>query len=71
VPPWYLSQVPASVAAYVSPDFGILAKQAHHRREDLLRLHRDGAKSIALRIKSWDQKGQFERLANKVLPRLK
>jgi len=40
-------------------------------REDLQRLHREGAKTIALRITSWDQKGQFERLTNEVLPKLK
>jgi alkanesulfonate monooxygenase SsuD/methylene tetrahydromethanopterin reductase-like flavin-dependent oxidoreductase (luciferase family) len=38
--------------------------------EDLLQLHRDGAKAIALRITSWDQKGQFDRLVNEVLPKL-
>jgi alkanesulfonate monooxygenase SsuD/methylene tetrahydromethanopterin reductase-like flavin-dependent oxidoreductase (luciferase family) len=31
-------------------------------------LVRDGAKSIALRITSWDQRGQFDRLVNEVLP---
>ena len=30
----------------------------------------DGAKSVALRITGWDQKGQFERLVNEVIPRL-
>jgi alkanesulfonate monooxygenase SsuD/methylene tetrahydromethanopterin reductase-like flavin-dependent oxidoreductase (luciferase family) len=30
----------------------------------------DGAKSITLRITGWDQKGQFERLVNEVLPRV-
>ena len=29
-----------------------------------------GAKAIALRIASWDQKGQFQRLVNEVLPRV-
>jgi alkanesulfonate monooxygenase SsuD/methylene tetrahydromethanopterin reductase-like flavin-dependent oxidoreductase (luciferase family) len=38
--------------------------------EDLLRLQRDGAKAITLRITSWDQKGQFDRLVNEVLPKL-
>jgi alkanesulfonate monooxygenase SsuD/methylene tetrahydromethanopterin reductase-like flavin-dependent oxidoreductase (luciferase family) len=37
---------------------------------DLLRLQRDGAKAITLRITSWDQKGQFDRLVNEVLPKL-
>jgi alkanesulfonate monooxygenase SsuD/methylene tetrahydromethanopterin reductase-like flavin-dependent oxidoreductase (luciferase family) len=36
----------------------------------LRQLHRDGAKSITLRITSWDQRGQFDRLVNEVLPRL-
>ncbi|MGH7931699.1 MAG: LLM class flavin-dependent oxidoreductase [Candidatus Binataceae bacterium] len=36
--------------------------------EDLRALKRDGAKAITLRITSWDQKGQFERLVNEVLP---
>ncbi|HVN27127.1 MAG TPA: LLM class flavin-dependent oxidoreductase [Candidatus Binataceae bacterium] len=40
-------------------------------REDLLKLHREGAKSIALRITSWDQKGQYQRLITEVLPQLK
>jgi hypothetical protein len=31
-------------------------------------LVRDGAKAIALRITSWDQRGQFDRLVNEVLP---
>jgi len=39
--------------------------------EDLLRLHADGAKTITLRITSWDQKGQFERLVNEILPNLR
>jgi alkanesulfonate monooxygenase SsuD/methylene tetrahydromethanopterin reductase-like flavin-dependent oxidoreductase (luciferase family) len=39
-------------------------------REDLLRLHREGAKTIALRITSWDQKGQYARLVNEVLAHL-
>jgi alkanesulfonate monooxygenase SsuD/methylene tetrahydromethanopterin reductase-like flavin-dependent oxidoreductase (luciferase family) len=30
----------------------------------------DGAKAITLRITSWDQRGQFERLVNEVLPRV-
>lgn len=38
--------------------------------EDLLQLQRDGAKTVALRITSWDQKGQFDRLVNEVLPKL-
>jgi alkanesulfonate monooxygenase SsuD/methylene tetrahydromethanopterin reductase-like flavin-dependent oxidoreductase (luciferase family) len=36
--------------------------------EQLRDLVRDGAKSIALRITSWDQRGQFDRLVNEVLP---
>ena len=32
--------------------------------EHLRDLLRDGAKSIALRITSWDQRGQFDRLVN-------
>jgi alkanesulfonate monooxygenase SsuD/methylene tetrahydromethanopterin reductase-like flavin-dependent oxidoreductase (luciferase family) len=36
----------------------------------LRKLHRDGAKAITLRITSWDQRGQFERLLNEVLPLL-
>ena len=31
---------------------------------------RDGAKAITLRITSWDQRGQFDRLVNEVLPRV-
>jgi alkanesulfonate monooxygenase SsuD/methylene tetrahydromethanopterin reductase-like flavin-dependent oxidoreductase (luciferase family) len=31
-------------------------------------LARDGAKSVTLRITSWDQRGQFDRLVNEVLP---
>jgi alkanesulfonate monooxygenase SsuD/methylene tetrahydromethanopterin reductase-like flavin-dependent oxidoreductase (luciferase family) len=38
--------------------------------EDLLQLKRDGAKAVALRITSWDQKGQYQRLVNDVLPKL-
>ena len=38
--------------------------------EDLRQLRRDGAKAITLRITSWDQKGQYERLVNEVLPKL-
>lgn len=36
--------------------------------EDLRQLGREGAKSITLRLTSWDFKGQFERLVNEVLP---
>jgi alkanesulfonate monooxygenase SsuD/methylene tetrahydromethanopterin reductase-like flavin-dependent oxidoreductase (luciferase family) len=39
--------------------------------EDLLQLKRDGAKAIALRITSWDQEGQYERIVNEVLPKLR
>lgn len=39
---------------------------AEHLRE----LARDGAKAITLRITSWDQKGQFDRLVNEVIPRV-
>ncbi len=39
---------------------------ADHLRE----LIRDGAKAITLRITSWDQRGQFDRLVNEVLPRV-
>jgi alkanesulfonate monooxygenase SsuD/methylene tetrahydromethanopterin reductase-like flavin-dependent oxidoreductase (luciferase family) len=38
--------------------------------EQLIELSRDGAKAIALRITSWDQRGQFDRLVNEVLPRV-
>src|SRR5258707_15466823 len=43
---------------------GTPADCAAHFRE----LANAGAKSIALRITSWDQRGQFERLVNEVLP---
>ena len=36
--------------------------------EHLRALIAEGAKSIALRITSWDQKGQYKRLVNEVLP---
>lgn len=36
----------------------------------LRQLADDGAKAVTLRITSWDQKGQFERLVNEVLPRV-
>ncbi len=38
--------------------------------EHLRALASDGAKAVALRITSWDQKGQFQRLVNEVLPRV-
>ena len=38
--------------------------------DDLLRLQHIGAKAVTLRITSWDQKGQFDRLVNDVLPKL-
>jgi hypothetical protein len=38
--------------------------------EHLRDLANDGAKAITLRITSWDQKGQFHRLVNEVLPRV-
>jgi alkanesulfonate monooxygenase SsuD/methylene tetrahydromethanopterin reductase-like flavin-dependent oxidoreductase (luciferase family) len=38
--------------------------------EHLRDLANDGAKAITLRITSWDQKGQFERLVKEVLPRV-
>jgi alkanesulfonate monooxygenase SsuD/methylene tetrahydromethanopterin reductase-like flavin-dependent oxidoreductase (luciferase family) len=34
-------------------------------------LANDGAKAITLRITSWDQNGQFQRLVNEVLPRVR
>ena len=36
--------------------------------EDLRTMVRNGAKQITLRITSWDQQGQFQRLVNEVLP---
>jgi alkanesulfonate monooxygenase SsuD/methylene tetrahydromethanopterin reductase-like flavin-dependent oxidoreductase (luciferase family) len=36
--------------------------------EDLRALARSGAKAITLRITSWDQAGQFQRLVHEVLP---
>ncbi len=39
---------------------------ADHLRD----LAEDGAKAITLRITSWDQKGQLQRLVNEVLPRV-
>jgi alkanesulfonate monooxygenase SsuD/methylene tetrahydromethanopterin reductase-like flavin-dependent oxidoreductase (luciferase family) len=36
--------------------------------EDLRSLARNGAKQIALRITSWDQRNQFQRLVHEVLP---
>jgi alkanesulfonate monooxygenase SsuD/methylene tetrahydromethanopterin reductase-like flavin-dependent oxidoreductase (luciferase family) len=36
--------------------------------EDLNRLVRAGAKSITLRITGWNQREQFERIVNEVLP---
>jgi alkanesulfonate monooxygenase SsuD/methylene tetrahydromethanopterin reductase-like flavin-dependent oxidoreductase (luciferase family) len=36
--------------------------------EDLNRLVRDGAKAITLRITGWDQRAQFERIVDQVLP---
>ena len=38
--------------------------------DDLLRLQHIGAKAVTLRITSWDQKGQFDRVVNDVLPKL-
>ncbi len=38
--------------------------------EHLSQLVRDGAKAITLRITGWDQKGQYERMVNEVLPRV-
>jgi alkanesulfonate monooxygenase SsuD/methylene tetrahydromethanopterin reductase-like flavin-dependent oxidoreductase (luciferase family) len=38
--------------------------------EHLRALANDGAKAITLRITSWDQRGQFERMVNEVLPRV-
>jgi len=43
---------------------GTPAQCAAHLRD----LIDDGAKAITLRITSWDQKGQFQRLVNEVLP---
>ncbi len=40
-------------------------KQCADHLRDLIR---DGAKSITLRITSWDQRGQYDRLVNEVLP---
>lgn len=39
--------------------------------EHLNQLARDGAKSITLRITAWDQKGQYDRMVNEVLPRVR
>ena len=39
--------------------------------EDLRAIARDGAKTIALRITSWDQAEQFQRLVHEVLPLVK
>ena len=36
--------------------------------EDLREMVRNGAKEITLRITSWDQQGQFQRLVHEVLP---
>jgi alkanesulfonate monooxygenase SsuD/methylene tetrahydromethanopterin reductase-like flavin-dependent oxidoreductase (luciferase family) len=38
--------------------------------EHLNALVRDGAKAITLRLTSWDQRGQYQRLVNDVLPRV-
>jgi len=38
--------------------------------EDLNKLAREGAKAITLRVTAWDQRGQFERMVNEVLPRV-
>jgi alkanesulfonate monooxygenase SsuD/methylene tetrahydromethanopterin reductase-like flavin-dependent oxidoreductase (luciferase family) len=55
---------PEMVAAWTAS--GTPEQCATHLRE----LANDGAKAITLRITSWDQKGQFQRLVNEVLPRV-
>lgn len=44
------------------------AGSARNCADDLRKVIDAGAKSITLRITSWDQQGQFERLVNEVLP---
>ena len=53
---------PEMVASWTAA--GTPKQCAEHLRD----LADDGAKAITLRITSWDQKGQFERLVNEVLP---
>ncbi len=55
---------PEMVASWTAA--GTPEQCAAHLRD----LANDGAKAITLRITSWDQKGQFERLVNEVLPRV-
>jgi alkanesulfonate monooxygenase SsuD/methylene tetrahydromethanopterin reductase-like flavin-dependent oxidoreductase (luciferase family) len=55
---------PEMVASWTAA--GTPEQCAAHLRE----LADDGAKAITLRITSWDQKGQFQRLVNEVLPRV-
>jgi alkanesulfonate monooxygenase SsuD/methylene tetrahydromethanopterin reductase-like flavin-dependent oxidoreductase (luciferase family) len=53
---------PEMVASWTAA--GTPEQCAAHLRD----LASDGAKAITLRITSWDQKGQFQRLVNEVLP---
>ncbi len=55
---------PEMVASWTAA--GTPEQCAAHLRD----LANDGAKAITLRITSWDQKGQFERLVNEVHPRV-
>lgn len=55
---------PAMVEAWTAA--GTPEQCAAHLRE----LANDGAKAVTLRITSWDQKGQFARLVNEVIPRV-
>jgi alkanesulfonate monooxygenase SsuD/methylene tetrahydromethanopterin reductase-like flavin-dependent oxidoreductase (luciferase family) len=55
---------PAMVEAWTAA--GSAAECVEHLRA----LRRDGAKTITLRITSWEQEAQFERLVNEVLPKV-
>jgi len=55
---------PEMVASWTAA--GTPEQCAEHLRD----LANDGAKAITLRITSWDQKGQFQRLVNEVIPRV-
>ncbi len=55
---------PEMVASWTAA--GTPEQCAEHLRD----LANDGAKAITLRITSWDQKGQLQRLVNEVLPRV-
>lgn len=59
--PIFSSEMVAAWTAAGTPE-----QCANHLRE----LAGDGAKAITLRITSWDQNGQFQRLVNEVLPRV-